>query len=86
MLKGKTRSGFEFEVNEQALDMRVIKAVRKAKEDITYIDEVYERLLGEDQQEALYDHIEKTYGTVAPDRAAEELIDIFNSFENGKNF
>lgn len=85
MLKGKTRSGFEFEIDDNALDMRVIKAVRKAKTDVTYIDEVYERLLGEEQQEALYAHIEKLYGSVVPDRAAEELIDIFNSFENGKN-
>ncbi len=85
MLKGKTRSGFEFEIKDNALDMRVIKAIRKAKEDVTYIDEVYERLLGEDQQDALYDHLEKLYGSVVPDRAAEELIDIFNSLENGKN-
>jgi hypothetical protein len=85
MLKGKTRSGFEFEIKDNALDMRVIKAIRKAKEDISYIDEVFERLLGEEQQNALYDHLEKLYGSSVPDRAAEELIDIFNSFENGKN-
>lgn len=78
MVKGVTKSGFEFEVREDvADDMKVLRAMRKARKDGTYFDEAIELILGEEQTEKLYDHLEKKEGratTAAADREITEIV------------
>lgn len=80
MLTGKTESGFEFEIDEtKADDIRFLRVLRKADENPLYIDEVAVKLLGEDQAERLYSHLEEKAGNVPLKKVAEEIVEIMNT-------
>lgn len=85
VVKGTTKSGFEFEVDTDCFDMRLIKAMRKMTSNVIYYDEVFERILGEEQQDRLYDHLEKLYGKASTEKADDEMADIFEQLNAGKN-
>lgn len=60
MRKGKTESGFEFELDEQELDdMRFLTLLSKSRNDPLYFPEVIEKMLGEEQADRLYKHLEQ---------------------------
>ena len=66
MIKGTTNSGFDFEVNEKVVtgDYRFTRAVARMKmaspgEAIVLGDAAISMLLDDDQQEKLFEHLEK---------------------------
>lgn len=85
MVKGKTRSGFEFEVAEDiANDMELFEALCDWDAgDPKAVVPVCRIVLGE-QKKALYDHLKAIYGRVPMDKAAEEIEDIFTALKDGK--
>ena len=79
-MKGKTSSGFEFDVEEKALDdYRLVKDLRAiSKGDGGLIVDVTERLLGVDQEEALMKHVENLNdGKCSASAMVAEIRDIF---------
>jgi hypothetical protein len=84
--KGRTKSGFEFEIDRSVIDMELLDELADMQENPALTGRVLARLLGKDQKRALYDHIRTEDGHVPIDKAAAELVDIFKAFENGKNF
>jgi hypothetical protein len=84
--KGRTKSGFEFEIDRSVIDMELLDELADMQENPALTGRVLARLLGKDQKRALYDHIRDENGRVPTDKAAAELVDIFKAFENGKNF
>ena len=90
MIKGKTKSGFVFEIDEEAKDdMELLEGLIQIDQgDLRSIPNVLVMLLGEEQKKALYDHCRGEDGVVPLDRVAEEMKDIFEAFSedpNGKN-
>ena len=94
MLKGTTKSGFAFEVDEAAADdMRLVDALAACMADdtdsfqvISAASRAAELLLGKAQKAALYAHIGKDRGGRVP--AAElmnELEDIMSGGSAEKN-
>ena len=83
--KGRTKSGFEFEIDRSVIDMELLDELADMQENPALTGRVLARLLGKDQKRALYDHIRDENGRVPIDKAAAELVDIFGEFENGKN-
>lgn len=83
--KGRTKSGFEFEIDRGAIDMELLDELADMQDNPALTGRVLARLLGKDQKRALYDHIRDENGRVPIGRAAAELVDIFGAFENGKN-
>lgn len=74
MRKGKTESGFEFEIDEQALDdMRFLRLLSKSRKDPLYFPDVIEKMLGEEQADRLYDHLEVEGGRV-PIEAMSDIV------------
>ncbi len=58
MLRGKTKSGFEFELDESiADDMEFLEALAEAQDDAVRFPALIERLLGKEQKKAFYAHI-----------------------------
>lgn len=87
MRRGKTESGFEFEIDEKKLnDMRFMELLRKAQADSLVFPEVLERMLGEDQKEKLYEHLEDENGYVPIDATVDIITEIMTlAGEDTKN-
>ena len=87
MAKGITTSGFKFEVKDAVLDdMRLIELMSQSIKNPMVFPELIEKLLGAEQKEALYKHLESEDGRVPVKAIADAVTDIFNSFgETGKN-
>lgn len=74
MVKGKTESGFEFEIEEAQLDdMEFMEALSDVQDDPLAFPKVCRMLLGEEQKKKLYDHLRDENGKV-PIAAVNEAI------------
>lgn len=83
--KGTTETGFEFEIDENAIDMELIDLMADASDNNLYTGRVIERMLGKEQKKAFYNHLREKYGKVPIDKASECLADFFNAVTAGKN-
>lgn len=87
MLTGTLKNGFEFEIDEGALDnMELIDAMAAAQEDDpTKFSKAVLILLGEEQRNRLYEHVRKD-GRVAISDVTEAFVEIFQTIgDQGKN-
>ena len=91
MVKGKTKSGFEFEYDEQALnDMEFLDAVVEAESGnasaiLRAQSFMIIKLLGKDQRKKLYDHLRTPEGRVPCELVEQELTDMMEAADAGKN-
>lgn len=89
MIKGKTKTGFEFEVKENVIDdMRIVEAVAETVngENPLAVVMIVNQILGEEQKESLYKHLEEPGGRVPIEKVSNAITDIFEAFGNqGKN-
>lgn len=89
MIKGKTESGFEFEVDKNAMnDMRVLDAIVEIDSgaDPLSLSFLVSRILGKEGKENLYKHLEKEDGRVPIEDVSTEIIEIFGAMgDDGKN-
>lgn len=86
MIKGTTKSGFKFEIDETKLnDYRFMKDLSKMEENPLRFPAVLEKILGDEQEEALMKHLEDEEGRVDTEKVAEELADILSNGKETKN-
>ena len=88
MKKGKTESGFKWEIDENVLDdMELIDAMAASQgEDPTQISTVVTKIFGADQKKKLYDHVRAEDGRVPISKVADIITEIINAIgEDGKN-
>lgn len=87
MIEGKTSTGFEYELDEDALDdyelLDMLCEVDKGNE--TLVVDVMKKLLGNDQEKHLREHVRNEKGRVLTSRMMEELGNIMASVKEGKN-
>lgn len=78
MVKGKTKTGFKYEINEALKnDAEFLELFAKMSEgDSVYLFKMIERLLGSEQKAKLYEHCRAEDGTVPLDVLTAELLDI----------
>ncbi len=89
MVRVKTSSGFECELDEKNLnDMELVEAIVEAHEGkLLVIPKIIKKLLGEKAKKALYDFCrEKETGRVPLDKVSTELTEIIKGVNKGKNF
>ena len=87
MVKGTTKTGFQFSVDENSMnDMELVDIlVDSSMDDAFRMSYVVRKLLPGDQRKALYDHV-RVDGRVPVDAVIAEVEDIFASMGNpGKN-
>lgn len=89
MIKGKTKTGFEFEVEENVIDdMRIVEAVANivnGTEPLAVVM-IVNKILGEQQKERLYQYLEESDGRVSIEKVSNAITDIFEAFgSQGKN-
>lgn len=87
MIKGITKSGFSYELDENKLDdMELLDAIAEVDSNPLNISKVLKTILGEDQRKALYDHLRDDTGRVSVKTVTEAIADIFSSSgSDGKN-
>lgn len=87
MIKGTTRTGFNYEVDETRInDMEYLELLAKATGNIAYLPAVVEKLLGREQKTALYEHVRDENGRVSVDAIDREIEYIMSGNDNLKNF
>ena len=81
MIKGKTGSGFAYEVNEDALDdMEIIDLLASIDDgEVQNLTKAADKILGEEQRKSLYEHIRTEDGRVPVGKFSEEFFDILGN-------
>lgn len=87
MIAGRTKSGFEFQLDENAMDnMELIEdLVAVDQGDIASLPKVLVTLLGPETKDALYEHVRLEDGRVPIGLLAEEVKQIFSASKEIKN-
>lgn len=88
MVKGKTKSGFEFELDENVINnMELVDALADcASDDPFAISKTVKLLLGNELHRKLYDHLRTGDGRVPMEMVSMEVSEIFSAFGTaGKN-
>ena len=80
MLQGKTKSGFEFTLDEERLDnYELLEALGELEENVYLLPKVIKLLLGKEQEKALKEHLKTEKGIVPSKIMEAELKEIFES-------
>ncbi len=87
MLKGKTSSGFEFEIpDSRCNNMELLDALSAMDQgDSAQLSAVLNLLFTKEQKKALYEHLRTPEGNVPVDKVGQELKEMFGSNAQGKN-
>lgn len=80
MLKGKTKSGFKFEVTDEALNnYELIEILADVDTNPLLVPKLVKMLLGAEQAQALKDHLRTDEGIVPADAMSDAVGEIFAS-------
>lgn len=86
MLKGTTKSGFNFELNEDDLDdYELFELIAGVSENQFLLPKLVVKLLGEEQKKRLLDHVRAPDGRVPLTVIDKEITDIFGMSKEIKN-
>lgn len=80
MMNGKTPSGFEYELDNDALNnYELMEKINELDENPLVLTKVVTMILGKEQTERLKDHIRLENGIVPVEKMSDEIMQIFNS-------
>ena len=87
MIKGKTESGFEYKIEEEALDDYELLEDLAALDggEVGKVFAVADRFMGKEQHVALKEHIRGKNGRVSAKKMLNEITEIMKSNQTGKN-
>lgn len=86
MLKGTTKSGFNFELDEEELnDYELFELIAGVGENQFLLPKLVTKLLGEEQKKRLLDHVRTPDGRVPMTVIDKEITDIFSLSKELKN-
>lgn len=88
MVKGVTKSGFEFELEENVINnMELVDALADCADDNPFaVSKAVKLLLGNDLRQKLYDHLRTEDGRVPMEDVSAAVSEIFAAFGTaGKN-
>lgn len=87
-IEGKTKTGFFFSVEKEAVDnMELIDDLADAEDgDPLAVSRICKRVLGNEQRKQLYDYLRTPEGRVPTEAVINAILDIFYAFgQEGKN-
>lgn len=86
MIKGKTKSGFEYEISKKRLEnYELIEALNEVDEKPLLLPMTVNLLLGKEQTNKLKDHLRDDEGLISTEKLTNEIMDIFQSQKEIKN-
>lgn len=86
-MRGKTKTGFVFKIEEEALnDYELLEKMVKADNgDTSLMVGIISDVLGEEQKERLKDHVRNEKGKVPIEKMIQEFTEILKNNQDGKN-
>ena len=85
-MKGKTSTGFEFDIEDERLDdMELVDIMAELDENPLLMPKLCKMLLGDEQKKRLYDHLRSEDGRVPIEATTNAIQEIFNSPGDLKN-
>lgn len=86
MIKGKTKSGFSYELDKERLNnYELLEAIEELEENPLVLSRVVNLLLGKEQTKKLKDHLRTENGIVPTEKLSEEITEIFQNQGETKN-
>ena len=86
MIKGKTKSGFLYELDKERLNnYELLEAIEELEENPLVLSRVVNLLLGKEQTKKLKDHLRTEKGIVPTEKMSEEITEIFQNQGETKN-
>ncbi len=87
MIKGKTSSGFDFEISKDVInDYELIENLGELDDNPLILGRIVNQILGKEQTVNLKNHIRNENGIVPTNKMTQEIIEIFkNAGEETKN-
>ena len=86
MIKGKTKSGFSYELDKERLNnYELLEAIEELEENPLVLSRVVNLLLGKEQTKKLKDHLRTENGIVPTEKMSEEITEIFKNQGETKN-
>lgn len=86
MLKGKLENGFKFKIEEYKLDdIEMLELMSKADENPLIFPRVIDKLLGEEQKQALYETLRTDKGNVPIQAVSDAVAEMFEKVGELKN-
>lgn len=87
MIKGKTKTGFEYEISKDVVNnYELLENLAQLEDNPLLLPIIVKQVLGEEQAKKLKDHVRNEKGIVQTDKLTNEILDIFqNSGEEIKN-
>lgn len=86
MIKGKTESGFEFEVSTERLNnYELLEAIGEMEDNELLMPKVVNLVLGKEQAKKLKDHLRTPDGMIPVNEMTKEITEIFQSQTETKN-
>ena len=86
MIKGKTKSGFSYELDKERLNnYDLLEAIEDLDENPLVLSRVVNLLLGKEQTKKLKDHLRTDNGIVPTEKMSEEITEIFQNQGETKN-
>ena len=80
MIKGKTKTGFNFEIEDEVLnDYELLEMFAEVDENPLLVPKLVKTILGEEQKNRLIDHVRDEKGRASVDKISMELENILNS-------
>lgn len=87
MIKGETKTGFKFEIEEEVLDdYELLETLVDADNGNNMaLFSVIDMILGDEQKKALKEHLREIHGRVPASAMIAEIMDIIEKSGSGKN-
>lgn len=86
MIKGKTASGFEYQISKARLEnYELIEALSEVDENPLELPKTVNLLLGKEQANKLKDHLRDDEGLVSTEKLSNEIMEIFANQKETKN-
>ena len=80
MLKGTTKSGFNFDIEDKRLNnYELLEAISEVEESPFALPRVIKLLLGDSKAKALKNHVRDDEGFVSSEKLSAEIMEIFES-------
>ena len=86
MIRGKTTTGFEYEVTRARLEnYELIEVLSEVDQNPLLLPKTVNLLLGKEQTEKLKDHLRDEEGLVSSEKISNEIMEIFKNQTETKN-
>lgn len=86
MIKGTTKSGFQYEISKNRIEnYELIEVLSEVDSDPLSLPKVVNLLLEKEQANKLKNHLRDEEGLVSTERLTEEIMDIFQGQAETKN-